>query len=738
MNPTENAPVRSGAPAAVPAAPVFDLWGDSPLLARAKTFDSEALFSLVRRQAVWIVAVACIVTLLCVIGAKLLFNQYSATATVLFDPRNANVTGSQEVLPDIGPDSIAIESLVQVARSDGFLSALIAREGLTADPEFTGSAASADDRKAAALEKLRDRMAIGRRGATYVVDVSVKTRDAQKSARIANAAANMIVDNESDLRSGSNQRAVDFIGGKLDKLRQRVSEEDAAIAKLKADLKITDAGQGDMLQERRVTELNQQLVLASAHSEATRAIVDQLREANLVAVAALPASIQSLVLNNLREDYARLTREAADRATILGARHPDVIAANAQLADVRRQIAAEKDRLIASAKADYMEARKRESLLADALHKAQAESGATDQESVQLRDLERNEKSDQAVYEQLLSRQKELSEMKGVASDDVRLVSPALAPTRTTMPRMSLVLAASGLIGLLAGLASALVRDARRRPVESSATIQRQLGIDIGAELPLFSPPPPLDGRMPKGEAARRFADLRAAIPFRDHSGHGAMLVTSAQAGEGKSTVAANLAASLARDGASVLLMQLADSQTGRPRRRPGLAAVAAELCSLEDAVLWYGDDAPSVLPLGALDSGEREALLAGAPLRRIIHRCRRRYDALVIDGPPLLEAPALRGLADLVDATLVVVADEQGDANGLAKALDGFDRRKTRLVFNKMAVAPDEQAAHASADAPAPTERPIARERRGPTFADPVGSIMRMGRRRSASGKAG
>jgi polysaccharide biosynthesis transport protein len=739
MDPIENTPAHARA-SAVPAARVFELWDDAPVAASAKSLDLWAFAALVRRQAVWILSVACVVAALCFIAVKLIFNQYSATATILFDPRSANVTGTQEVLPDIGPDSIAIESLVQVAKSDGFLTTLVERQGLDADPEFVGGASSPADQKAAALDKLKDRLGIARRGATYVVDVSVRTGDAQKSARIANAAANMMVESESDLRAGSNQRAVDFIGGKLAQLRQHVSEEDAEIAKLKSDLKITDAGQGDMLQERRVTELNQQLVLANAHSEATRAIVDQLHEANLAAGAALPASIQSLVLNNLREDYARLTREAADRQTVLGARHPEIISANAQIADIRRQIAAEKDRLIASAKADYMEARKREALLGEALHNAQAESGATDQEAVQLRDLERSEKSDQAVYEQLLNRQKELSEMKGVASDDVRLVSAALAPTRTNMPRMPLVLATSSLIGLFAGLASALVRDARRGSPESPTQLQRALGVEASATLPLFSPPPPLDGRLPRGEAARLFAELCASIRPRNAGRGEALLVTSAGDGEGKSTVAANVAASLASGGAAVLLIQLADSQPGRPRRRPGLMAVAAEECALEDAVLWYGDDAPSVLPLGGGRGDQVDALLSGAPLRRIIHRCRRQYDALVIDTPSVLAAPAVRELADLVDATLMVVASPQGDPVLLAKAMSGFDRRKVRLVFNKAGPVRNAPAAQGSpADARDLTnEERAARERRGSAFANPVESIRRMSRRRNVSGTAG
>ena len=111
-------------------------------------------------------------------------------------------------------------------------------------------------------------------------------------------------------------------------------------------------------------------------------------------------------------------------------------------------------------------------------------SGAIDQDSVQLRDLERSAKSDQAVYEQLLNRQKELSEISGLTSEDVRIASAAIAPTRTNMPRLPLVLVASGIVGLFAGLGSAFVREAMRRSLVTPLQAQRVLGVDASAILP--------------------------------------------------------------------------------------------------------------------------------------------------------------------------------------------------------------------------------------------------------------
>jgi polysaccharide biosynthesis transport protein len=689
----------------------------------------------------WIAATTIVVTLLCAIAVKLAFNQYSATATILFDPRNAKVTGAEQVLSDIGPDSIAIESLVQVAKSDGFLSALVDKQELASDPEFAGGA----DPKAAALDRLRDRLTIGRRGATYVVDVSVKSSNAQKSARLANAAAAMIVDNESNLRSGSNQKAVDFIDSKLASLRGRVSENDAAIAKLKSSLKITDAGQGDIVQERRVAELNQQLVLASAHSQETRAIVEQLRDVGSNPTSSLPPAIQSPVLNSLRQDYARLTREAADRETVLGARHPDVVAANAQLNDVRRQILAEKARLIASAKSDYLEARKREALLSDQLQKAQTDSGSTDEDAVPLRELERNQKSDQAVYEQLLTRRKELSETKGLTSEDVRIVSAAIVPTRTNAPRLPLILAASGVVGLFAALASAFARDAARKSLVTPSQVRRIFGVESVAILPVLAPPPPLDGSPPRGAAARWFGRICSSAGVKSAARGGILLVASARSGEGASTVAANIAAMLASGGSETLLVHLSEDGGRWASRRIGVLDVAAETHPLDRALLWYGEGRPSVLPFGGSTGGDEakiDAMLSSAALRRVLRRCRRSFDSVILDAPALSTTPAVRSLAALADRTLIVAEWDKTEAAAVAAALEGLDLEKVQVLLNKVDPARYSLFAGSGPDALDPaalkSEEPVAPAPPRSGFSILARSKARMGRRRSAAGKAG
>jgi uncharacterized protein involved in exopolysaccharide biosynthesis len=109
------------------------------------------------------------------------------------------------------------------------------------------------------------------------------------------------------------------------------------------------------LLERRVFELNQQLVLAGAQTAEARARYELLRKAGASAGENLPLATQSTVLSALRAEYARLSRQSADQATVLGPRHPEVASLNAQIGDVRREIGAEINRMTASARAAFLE-----------------------------------------------------------------------------------------------------------------------------------------------------------------------------------------------------------------------------------------------------------------------------------------------------------------------------------------------------------------------------------------------
>lgn len=671
---------------AQPEPEIADLWSDEGETDSALDLSRVILF--LRRNALRIGLTALIVIVLTLGVAFLVFNKYRATALVLINPHNARVTQSVDVMPGIGSDAIAIESLVQVARADTFLGRIVDQFTLMNDPEFAGKGSTKAQERAATINQLKSHLTIDRRGSTYLVDVTMSTHDAAKSARLANGVAQMIVDDQANQRSSATDKADAWLTRQLASLSDQVRKASDAAAALKAKLKITDAGQGVTLQERRVTELNQQRVLANVATAQARSRLDQLMAAKGTSASALPSALQSPTLAALRQSYALLTRQLADRTTVLGARHPEVLSLRAQIAVARSQIEAEINRLINAAKADYRAARQQEASVVGELARAQTESGATGRQDVKLQALDREAKADRSLYDQLLSRQKEVSELRTLNASDVRIVSPAQPPIRTNRPSAPILLGASCCLGLLAGLGLAFAAERFRQTLRSAPEAERLLGVPVVGMLPLMTEAPPRrDGAYPRREVARWLSDVCAiAVDSAQASGR-TVLVTSAQQGEGKSTVAANLAACIARSGDMVLLIE-ANQGDGASPSRFGLLDILRRGEGLPRALVDVGDGGVTVLPFGKKGTNDPAAisgLMRSAKLRDLIRDCQRWFDVIVIDGPPVFGAGYASVLASVAELSIVAVEWNATEASLVREAIDRLDADDTVVVLNKV-----------------------------------------------------
>lgn len=643
-----------------------------------------------RRNLVAIGVTAVLVALAAFGAALLVFNKYSATAMIVVDPRATKTTQAGGVLANIGPDNTAIESLALIAKSDGFLGALVDKLDLVHNSAFAGIGAAGAANRAATVENLGARLNVARRGATYVIEATATSVSAEDSAKVANAAAQMIIDDQRGLRTGASENTAASIKSRLSDAGERVKRAEAAAAELKARLKVTGAGQGATLLERRVFELNQQLVLASAKTGEARARVDQLRLAGTKAGQDVAPALQSSVLNALRLEYVRLTRQSADQATVLGSRHPEVTSLNAQLNDMRRQITAETTRMITAAQTEFLEAGQREAALARQLKDTQTESGDLGSQLVKLGELEREAKAEGAVYEQMLTRQKELDETRTLEPNDIRIVSMALAPAKTTPGKTPLLVGAS-LLGLLAGLALALARETMRRTLRTTRQAERVFGTEVGSLVPVLDAAAgPVPGEQQQPDITHWLADLCSALALdRDRSG-GVILVTSARRGEGRSTVAANIAASLADADESVLLVEADCTLPLNKRRRFGLFDALARGADVQRAFVDQETERYTLLPFGGRSAGKTRsanAVMSSMKLRAALQLCRRKFDFVVIDGPPVLEAGNAGFLARQADQIVFVVEWDATSRANVSEALEGLGAGQTTLVLNKVDV---------------------------------------------------
>jgi capsular exopolysaccharide synthesis family protein len=173
-----------------------------------------------------------------------------------------------------------------------------------------------------------------------------------------------------------------------------------------------------------------------------------------------------------------------------------------------------------------------------------------------------------------------------------------------------------------------------------------------------------------------RIDSIAAQRPLRT------VVVTSANAGEGKSNVSINLAVVTAMSvGRQVLLV---DCDLRRPmihrslglEPRVGLADVLMDRATLDDAVLKLGGVNLDILAVRSLPENPSE-LLASTQMRSLIEETSRRYDRTILDTPATLGLPDSKILSEIADGLVMVVRAGVTPREDVQSALDVLDRRR-------------------------------------------------------------
>lgn len=372
--------------------------------------------------------------------------RFAATALVVVDPREQRVTTDQDVLPGIGQDSAALQSLVEVAKSDGFLEPLIEQLKVRDDEDISGGHTD----PARLLERFRNRLDISRRGLTYVIAIRFTSNRPERAAYYANAIAEAFVAGQGRRRTDATDEAADWLGGRLKTLNDRLRASEDAVATFKLEHRIVNAGKDATTQQLRVTELSQQVAAARARTEEAKARYEQAQR-DLKANVEGPA--RQDLLNALRAQRSALNDQIAQKRAVFGDRHPDLVMSYSQLNDINRQIEVERTKGIDTAKSEYEAQREQQKALEGQMKAAESQLLVDGQALVRLQELQRDAEANRNIYEQFLSRSKTTNEQRLLQSSQTKIASSAIPPLRSTLPPLPLLLAALAIGSLLASTA---------------------------------------------------------------------------------------------------------------------------------------------------------------------------------------------------------------------------------------------------------------------------------------------
>ncbi|MDN0021066.1 polysaccharide biosynthesis tyrosine autokinase [Providencia stuartii] len=271
----------------------------------------------------------------------------------------------------------------------------------------------------------------------------------------------------------------------------------------------------------------------------------------------------------------------------------------------------------------------------------------TQQQIVRLtRDIE----SEQAIYNQLVAKQQELSVLNSGITTDVRIIDSAESQPNAVAPKKALIMVLATILGFIVGCAYVIAREFFNNKIKGTEDIDA-LGVNVYATIPFSTHEkkliaagnkPPLALENPADTAVEAIRSLRTSVYFSVmNQGNNLVMISSASPGVGKSFVASNMAVVLANAGKKVLLIDT-DLRKGRIHKAFGLSNKAGLSEYLAQQDITQPTIHRGVIEnLDVICRGKNvthsSELLMGERFKHLLDTVKGQYDIVVIDTAPIL-----------------------------------------------------------------------------------------------------
>lgn len=372
----------------------------------------------------------------------------------------------------------------------------------------------------------------------------------------------------------------------------------------------------------------------------------------------------SEVLKGIRERIYKANQNIQELSKKFGKRHPSMVKASDELRILRDERRFEIERIVSSVKNSLALATSKKKSLQELLNETKIEVLNLNERFVQYSIMKREVDSNRLVYDTLQAGIKKEGVTEQSQSVNVWVVKPAELPEAPTKPNKKRNLLIGLILGVFGGIGLAFFVDYLDNTIRSTTDLEGRFGVTVlgavdelrgeGQDIATLIKKQPLS---PTAECYRLIR-TGLLLSSAEHPPK-AMLVTSMEAQDGKSTTTVNLARTLAQGGNSVLIV---DCDLRRPRihsllgidNSVGLSRFLAGNCG-PDIIFQIPDEEVSIVPSGPVPPDPAE-LLGSRKMKEFVAQMQEQFDFVLLDSPPIQSVTDSLALSQFVSGTVLVV----------------------------------------------------------------------------------
>ncbi|MGO9589666.1 MAG: GumC family protein [Candidatus Acidiferrales bacterium] len=634
---------------------------------------------------------------------------YQPVARVEIDPVSSGMKTLGEIQWNTDSnDENYVETQTQLLQGDSLAVGVIRALRLDQNPEFVGKAAKSSGQMAGsgaqgkpalpageaylqdefelanrtplesiALSSFAKRLSVNTIHNTRVVEISFSSRDPQLAQNVLNTLVTQYLEQNFRMRHTASMQASEWLASQLDDLERQVVEANAAVTDYQKEYGLIELDDRDVPTGQLMYEVNHELSQAEANRIEQEAYVKMIDEGQGNSV---PAVRDDQLYQTLMARYDDVGAQLARARSVYGDENSVVKKLQDESGELSTQVEAERNRMVSQVKTSYAASREAEQMLLASREKLRAEMGDASSHMTEFRLLKNQAVANSELYNTLKGRLVEAGIYAGLKSSNIHVVDLAPKLPKPSGPHRTLIIAMGFAVNCVLAVILSFVKESFNNTVRTPDDLRAWVGLPSLAMLP----PIQLNGSDGNGHGStlRTFgngrktgskiqfarlhtvegeamSDLRTVLMLSPHTRPRVILVTSAVTGEGKTTVAMNLAIAFAQCGNTCLV----DGDLRQPEiakafglsNETGLQSVLAGSSSLDSALV----SAPAVPSLSLLTVTGLAAnpidLIASEKMRSLAADLRNRFDYVVIDSPPVIPYSDARILSSYADVVILV-----------------------------------------------------------------------------------